>query len=50
MAEPTTEPKNDVVDDADATLCDKRKLPSDMILEQANVLKKLKDSKTQPGK
>lgn len=50
MTEPTTEPKNDVVDDADATLCDKRKLSPDMNFEQVNVLKKLKDSKTQPGK
>lgn len=50
MAEPTTEQKYNLVDDIDAIFCDKRKLSPDMSLEQANVLKKLKDSKTQPGK
>lgn len=44
-----TEPKDGVVDAA--VSCDKRKLSPDVsTAEQANVVKKLKDTKTQPGK
>jgi len=43
------ESKNIIVDAA--TSCDKRKLSPDIgVTEQTNVVKKLKDTKTQPGK
>lgn len=43
------EPKDGIVDAAAS--CDKRKLSPDIsTAEQANVVKKLKDTKTQPGK
>jgi len=48
MADPS-EPKS-IVDDVIGELGDKRKMSSDMSLEQTNVIKKLKESKTQPGK
>lgn len=49
----TEEPKdNDTTISIPATtpsLCDKRKLSPEMSLDQAAVVKKLKDTKTQPG-
>jgi len=48
MADPI-DPKN-IAGDVVRTPGDKRKMSSDMIPEQINVLKKLKESKTQPSK
>jgi len=48
MADPI-EPKN-VADDVLGASGDKRKISSDMSPEQTNVIKKLKETKTQPGK
>lgn len=48
MADPI-EPKN-IADDVIGTPGDKRKMSSDMSPEQTNVIKKLKESKAQPGK
>lgn len=53
MAEPTAaQPKTVELDDATASPCDKRKLSPDISPEQQanSVVKKLKDTKTQPGK
>lgn len=48
MADPT-EPKNIAYDPIGAP-GDKRKMSSDMTTEQTNVIKKIKETKTQPGK
>lgn len=39
-----------IADDVIETHGDKRKMSSDMSPEQTNVIKKLKETKTQPGK
>jgi hypothetical protein len=48
MADPI-EPKN-IADDVIGAPGDKRKMSSDTSPKQANVIKKLKETKTQPGK
>lgn len=53
MAAESTEAKNTAADDVIATAAapgDKRKLSPDISAEQANAMKKLKETKTQPGR